>query len=281
MKRKTIILPGLLIIAVSLSSCVSTTDFEAMVNERDNVIMERDTALEEKATLQEEKASLEEVRTTLQMDNDQLKTQLARAEIEKVEVAVMAEQAAEMAKQAAERAEQAEEEKRIAAEKAAQAEAELVQQRDVYSMLHQTFAKEQAANQVKIEMLKSGIKVNLANEILFSSGSSTLNAQGQEVLKRAAANLKDNPYQILVAGFTDNVAISGKLKEKFPSNWELAGARAASIVRLLEDEGVPSEQLLMISLGENKPVESNDSPEGRAKNRRIEIMLRPEPVTLD
>ncbi len=267
MKRKTIILPGLLIIAVSLSSCVSTTDFEAMVNERDNVIMERDTALEEKATLQEVKASLEEELDTLQMDNDQLRTQLSRTEIEKVEEA--------------EKAEQAEEEKRIAAEKAARAEIALAQQRHVYSKLQATFAKEQEANQVKIEMLKSGIKVNLANEILFSSGSSTLNPQGQEVLKRAAADLKENPYQILVAGFTDNVAISGKLKEKFPSNWELAGARAASVVRLLEDEGVASEQLLMISLGENMPVESNDSPEGKAKNRRIEIMLRPEPVTLD
>lgn len=274
MKRKTIIIPGLLIFAVSLFSCVSTADFEAMVNERDNVIMERDTALEEKAALQEVKASLDEELATLQTDNDQLKTQLAMTEIEKVEVAVQAEQAAE-------RAAQAEEEKRIADEKAAIAEASLARQKHVYGKLQAIFAKEQEANQVKVEMLKSGIKVNLANEILFSSGSSTLNPQGQEVLKRAAADLKDNPYQILVAGFTDNVAISGKLKEKFPSNWELAGARAASVVRLLEHEGVPPEQLLVISFGENKPVGSNESAESRAKNRRIEILLRPEPMTLD
>ncbi|MFC1769877.1 flagellar motor protein MotB [Nitrospirota bacterium] len=295
MKRKAIILPGLLIIAVLLSSCVSTTDFEAMVNERDNVIMKHDTALQEKTALEEEKASLEEQLDTLQMDNDQLKTMLMRTEVQKVEESERAEQAeedkmlvAQFAAQAeedrriaAEKAEKAEEEKRIAAEKAEKAEAALAQQENVYSRLQETFAQEQEANQVKIEMLKSGIKVNLANEILFSSGSSTLNPQGQEVLKRAAADLNDNPYQILVAGFTDNVAISGKLKEKYPSNWELAGARAASVVRLLEGAGVPSEKLLMISLGENKPVESNESAEGRAKNRRIEIMLRPEPVTLD
>jgi chemotaxis protein MotB len=266
-----------------------------MIGERNMVIKERNTVMKERDTLRDEKAALEEQLDALQNENDILKTQLARTEIEVVKTSEKAEQAeeekriaAEWAAQAeeekriaAERAAQAEEEKRIAAERAAQAEAELTRQQDVYSKLQDTFSKEQAANQVKIEMLKSGIKVNLANEILFSSGSSTLNSQGQEVLRRASADLADSPYQILVAGFTDNVDISGNLKKKFPSNWELAGARAASVVRILEDEGVPSERLLLISLGENQPVESNDTPEGRAQNRRIEIMLRPVPVTLD
>jgi chemotaxis protein MotB len=174
-----------------------------------------------------------------------------------------------------------EKEKEEAAAKAAEAEAELARQQDVYMKLQDTFSQEQAANQVKIEMLKSGIKVNLANEILFPPGSSRLNSQGVEVLKRAAADLKESPYQTLVAGFTDNVAISGNLKKKYPSNWELAGARAARVVRLLETEGVPSEQLILLSLGENQPVASNDTAEGRSRNRRIEIILRPVPVTLD
>lgn len=174
-----------------------------------------------------------------------------------------------------------EEMRKRAEEQAAEAEAVIARQQNVYRNLQDTFSKEQEANQVKIEMMKSGIKVNLANEILFPPGSSRLNAQGIEVLKRAAAELKESYYQTLVAGFTDNVAISGNLKKKYPSNWELAGARAGSVVRLLEEEGVPSEQLILISLGENQPVDSNDTPEGRSKNRRIEIMLRPVPVTLD
>jgi chemotaxis protein MotB len=263
-----------LILVVLFSACVSTAKFEAMVNERDMMMKERDTA-------REEKASVDEQLNMLRKDHNQLSSRLAETEQEKQVVTEQAAQAEQEKQAAAEKAEQAEREKQAAAEKAEQAEAELARQRNVFSKLQDTFAKEQQANQVKIELLKSGIKVNLANEILFSSGSSTLNAQGQEVLRRAAADLKDSPYQILVAGFTDNVAISGNLKKKFPSNWELAGARAASVVRILEDEGAPSEQLLMISLGENQPVESNDTPEGRAKNRRIEIMLRPVPVTLD
>jgi chemotaxis protein MotB len=277
MKKKTRILLRLLlslIIAVSFSACVSTAKFEAMVNERDTMMKERDT-------VREEKAAVEGQLGTLRKDHNRLSALLAETEEEKQEATEQAAQAEEEKQAAAEKAAQAEREKQAAAEKAAQAEAELARQRNVFSKLQDTFAKEQEANQIKIEMLKSGIKVNLANEILFSSGSAALNEQGQEVIKRAAGDLKDSPYQILVAGFTDNVAIKGKLKEKFPSNWELAGARAASVVRILEGEGVPSEQLLMISLGENQPVESNETPEGRALNRRIEIMLRPVPVTLD
>jgi chemotaxis protein MotB len=162
-----------------------------------------------------------------------------------------------------------------------QAHAEIDRQQMIYDNLQAAFSKEQQANQVKIEMMKSGIKVNLANEILFPSGSSDLNAQGIDVLKRAAAELKKSPYQTLVAGYTDNVSISAKLKEKYPSNWELAGDRSARVVRLLEEEGVPSVQLISLSFGENHPVASNDTEEGRSKNRRIEIILRPVAISLE
>lgn len=174
-----------------------------------------------------------------------------------------------------------EEEKQRAAEAAEAAQAQIDQQRQVYKNLEDTFAKEREANQVKIEMMKSGVKVNLANDILFPSGSAELNEMGVEVLTRAAAELQKSPYQTVVAGFTDDVTISGKLQQKYPTNWELAGARAASVVRLLEKEGVPSGQLLAISFGENSPVETNVTPEGRSKNRRIEIILRPVPVTMN
>ncbi|MEH6473004.1 MAG: OmpA family protein [Halopseudomonas sp.] len=174
-----------------------------------------------------------------------------------------------------------EQQKKAATMKAKEAEGELARQQQVYDNLQSTFAKEQKTNQVKIELMKSGIKVNLANEILFSSGSADLNASGVEVLTRAAAELKQSPYQTIVAGYTDDIAISGKLKGKYPSNWELAGARAASVVRLLEQEGVMSAQLLAISFGQNNPVAMNDTPEGRSKNRRIEIILRPVAVTMN
>ncbi len=228
------------------SGCVSSGTYESMVQERDQVLAEKAQLQEEKDQIAAERKALEEEKTALS------------AQIE------------EIAQQ-----------KEMAAREAEAAQSELARQQQVYDSLQSTFAKEQEANQVKIEMMKSGVKVNLANEILFPSGSAELNAQGVEVLTRAAAELQKSPYQTIVAGFTDDVAISGKLQEKYPTNWELAGARAASVVRLLEEEGVPSEQLLAISFGENSPVASNDTPESRSKNRRIEIVLRPVAVTMN
>ncbi|WP_210394649.1 OmpA/MotB family protein [Motiliproteus sediminis] len=240
-ERPVMVIGLVCVTLLMLSGCVSSAKYEQMVSERDAL-------LEQQA---------------------QLNSQVAQTEEEK----------AAAAKRAKEAFAEAERQKQLAAEKEAQIQAELVRQQEVYDNLQSTFAKEQEANQVKIEMIKSGIKVNLANEILFASGSAQLNEQGVEVLTRAAAELKKSPYQTVVAGFTDNVAISGGLASKYPTNWELAAARASSVVRLLEQEGVSPDQLLAISFGEHNPVADNDSDEGRAKNRRIEIIQRPVPVS--
>jgi chemotaxis protein MotB len=132
-----------------------------------------------------------------------------------------------------------------------------------------------AASQVTVQLMKSGVTVSLPSEVVFASGSAQLSAEGTEVLLKIADELKNLPYQTLVAGFTDDQPIGASLKEKYPSNWELAGARAAAVVRLLEENGIPEERLIALSFGDNSPVASNDTPEGRAQNRRIEIRLRP------
>ena len=95
------------------------------------------------------------------------------------------------------------------------------------------------------------------------------------VLIRVAGQLKDVPYQIIVSGHTDNVAIGPNLAKRFPTNWELAGARSARVVRLFEESEIDGVRLLAVSRGETMPVASNDTPEGQKKNRRIEIRLRP------
>ena len=132
-----------------------------------------------------------------------------------------------------------------------------------------------AASQITVQLMESGITVSLPSEVVFASGSAQLSAEGTKVLLKIAAELQNLPYQTLVAGFTDNQPIGAGLKEKYPSNWELAGARAAAVVRLLEENGIPEERLIALSFGDNSPVASNDTPESRAKNRRIEIRLRP------
>ena len=95
------------------------------------------------------------------------------------------------------------------------------------------------------------------------------------VLQRVADQLKQTNYQIVVTGHTDNKPIGKGLVNRYPTNWELAGARAASVVRLFVDSGLPAGRLLAASMGETRPVAPNDTPDGRTKNRRIEIRLRP------
>lgn len=145
----------------------------------------------------------------------------------------------------------------------------------LYDDLVSELSTELKANQIKISEMKDGVTVNLSQDILFPSGSATLNNDGISVIKKVSTKLKNIPHQIIVAGFTDNVPIKGELAKIFPSNWELAGARAASVVRLLEKQGVDSNKLTAVSFGENKPVASNDDWKLRAQNRRIEIRLRP------
>jgi chemotaxis protein MotB len=84
-----------------------------------------------------------------------------------------------------------------------------------------------------------------------------------------------SPYRVEVEGHTDNRPIRERLAIRYPTNWELAGARSASVVRLLQSEGIAGTRMRVVSLAEFAPVASNDSDEGRAQNRRIEIRLRP------
>ena len=147
--------------------------------------------------------------------------------------------------------------------------------RSLHDDLISDLKSELSAKEVTVDLMKSGIRVSMPGEVLFGSGSTTLTDSGREMLLKVGAKLKDTSYQTVVAGFTDDVPIGGALAQKYPSNWELAGARAARVVRLLEAGGVPNERLVSVSFGENQPVASNDSEEGRAQNRRIEIRLRP------
>ncbi len=131
------------------------------------------------------------------------------------------------------------------------------------------------AGQIEVEQMRDGVRVSLSEDILFPSGASQISEEGREVLGRVAHELAPDPYQVIVGGHTDNVPIGGSLAERYPTNWSLAGARAAEVVAILEQGGVDSERLVSLSFGDTRPIASNDSEEGRSKNRRIGIRLRP------
>jgi chemotaxis protein MotB len=128
---------------------------------------------------------------------------------------------------------------------------------------------------IKMMMLADGLHLILPQDVLFASGTTTLSSDGHELIVELVQEINQQPYQIAVLGFTDNVPVGPKLAERYPSNWELAGARAASVVRVMQEEGVPAAQLVAVSRGETEPVASNDTEEGRAQNRRIDVRIRP------
>ena len=147
-----------------------------------------------------------------------------------------------------------------------------------YDGLVDSLKKELKAGQIEVKQLRDGLRVNVAQDILFDSGSAAVDKNGIEILQRVATQLKKSPHQILVIGHTDNKPIGPALIERYPTNWELAGARAASVVRLFDGAGISDKRLLAVSMADVQPVASNKTVEGRARNRRIEIRLRPVPT---
>jgi chemotaxis protein MotB len=104
-----------------------------------------------------------------------------------------------------------------------------------------------------------------------------INPRGKELLMIMAGSLKDSEDQnIVVEGHTDNVPLSEALRKRFPSNWELSTARAATVARFFQEAGgIPAEKLSARGYSFYRPVASNETAEGRHQNRRIEIILSP------
>jgi chemotaxis protein MotB len=115
-----------------------------------------------------------------------------------------------------------------------------------------------------------GIRLILQERILFPSGSAELKPETYPILDKLYEILKDLPNPVEVEGHTDSIPIS---TEKFPSNWELSTARASSIVRYFIAKGINPERLKASGYADTKPIASNATPEGRAQNRRVEVVI--------
>jgi chemotaxis protein MotB len=159
----------------------------------------------------------------------------------------------------------------------AERERRLAEATATYDKLVADLKGEIADGQVKITRLRDKLTVNLVDRVLFDSGSTTIGPRGQDVLRKVAGVLKaTKDKQIQIEGHTDNVPVGGGLKTRFPTNWELSVARATVVARFLEDQGgIAPAALAATGYGEHHPVASNETPEGRAENRRIEIVLLP------
>ena len=114
------------------------------------------------------------------------------------------------------------------------------------------------------------IEIELNSSLLFGSGDAMPSDQAFAIIEKVAGILKPFANPVHVEGFTDNLPIR---TAQYPTNWELSSARAASIVRLLAMEGVNPARMASVGYGEYQPVASNDNAEGRARNRRVVLVI--------
>ncbi len=246
---------ALLLAALLASACVSRGNYDAVVEERDQLAKRLVQAERSNASLSAERVRIFDELEDLNQERERLQSDVARLERTRNQLSEnLSQREMELAKRTS----------------------EIDRMRSTYDDLVSDLESQVAAGEIEIEQLREGLRLNLSQQILFPSGSARLSPEGREVIGTVAARLVEADHRIEVQGHTDDVPISGALARRYPTNWELAAARATEVVRLLSDRGVAGERLTALSFGEFHPVAPNDSPDERARNRRIEIRLLPE-----
>lgn len=127
------------------------------------------------------------------------------------------------------------------------------------------------ARNVEVGAGRDGVVISMSGNALFDSGRADLKADGVVLLDALAPRLRDMPNEVRIEGHTDAVPISTPL---FPSNWELSSARATTVARrLIEFGGIKANRLIAAGYGDSRPAASNDTREGRARNRRVDVVI--------
>jgi len=229
--------------ALLLSGCVSQGTYDKLEAEK-----------------QQQVGELQQQRTSLEQQLDQLKSQ--RQALEKEKSALEADQ------------QRLQSENQQLAQQREQLMSASKQSQQQYDQLVENLNQEVQKGQLQVRRYKDMLTVDVAEQLFFDSGRATLKEGGKDVLKKVAEAMKSyEDKAIRVVGHTDNVPIAGSLKKVFPTNWELSAARATTVVRFLQDQGIEPERLIATGRAQYAPIASNDTDEGRRRNRRIEITL--------
>lgn len=198
----------------------------------------------------------------------------AQAKIKEVELrnAQMAEQLRKMGMNVEDQKRSMEEMNKLIEEMKAK-ERQAQQRLATFRSMVERFQKMIESGKLRVRIVRGRMVVELAENILFDSGRADLKAEGKTALTEVAtvlASIADRDFQI--AGHTDNLPIKSA---KFPSNWHLSTARAVTVAMYLAQGGVPPARLSAAGYADTQPSATNDTPEGRQQNRRIEIVLMP------
>lgn len=123
---------------------------------------------------------------------------------------------------------------------------------------------------VRVTQTSVGVNVEINANVLFAPGDAKVSKESEETLIAIARVLKNDDHAIQIEGHTDNTQIS---TTAFPSNWELSAVRASTVARLFGNQGIAELRLTAVGHGSNQPVAANDTPEGRLRNRRVDVMI--------
>lgn len=240
---------------VLLSACVSSGKYEEAVAETDKMRNSLEVTQEE---LSASEAEIDKMRNSLGSAEEELSVSKAERDRLRESLGITQDE--------------------LSASKAeiatlSQIEAETKRRNEIYAQFVNRLQSMIDGGQLTVSIDAGRIVINLPNNVLFNSGSASLNSEGQEALAQIGGVLKNfSDRRFQVEGHSDNVPIKSA---RFPSNWELSTTRALAVVHLLTDMGVTPDNLSAAGFGEFRPRADNDTDEGRKLNRRIEIVMLP------
>jgi chemotaxis protein MotB len=284
MLKKTFILMVVFLLSIMVGGCVSSSKFEKKVAEADGLNQALQALQQKYDKLTAENNDLKDQFKKLNGDFAQLSIQKDKITADRDELdKVLKSKSDSLSKTINElRGKTAALEMENASLKEGVANLKKTKEEEVksvsktYENLMQEMKGEIAQGQVAITELKGKLTVDVLDKILFASGEAEVKPEGLAVLQRVIDILKNvKDKAIRIEGHTDNVKIGGALARKYATNWELSAARAINVTRYLQKQGIDPALLASVAYGEYKPVADNSTSEGRAKNRRIAIILQP------
>jgi chemotaxis protein MotB len=256
------------------SGCVSSGTHEALQADFDKSQKALADEEEKSKSLEEALAAEEKKSAQLQAHADQIKANLKKA---MDELTATNEKMASAMKDKTKMSESIAEMKTAMAElkkRKAEADKRIAEFKDLLSKFKSLID----AGKLKVKITDGRMVVALATDVLFGSGSARLSKDGKAAITEVTQVLTTIPGRSFqVEGHTDNVPIK---TAKYASNWELAAARSLTVVKTMIDSGMAPERVSAASFGDTKPAASNQSDEGKAANRRIEIVVVPDLSTL-
>jgi len=271
--------------ALILSGCVTKSTYEELKAEKDREVAalqaERDALRREQAALQEQLRKLEAQREVLEQNKAWLEQEQIALQ---TRVGLLAQEKAALEREKATLEEskalleQQQNELRQQTQALEQQKVQLLsssqETQAQYDALVRNLTEELEKGQLQVRRYQNMLTVDVAEQMFFASGEASLKESGKQVLAKVADALKAYDDKVIrVVGHTDNVPIGKAYQKVFPSNWELSAARATTVVRYLQELGLPPERMIAAGRAEYAPIASNDTAEGRRQNRRIEITL--------